>query len=214
MASFKLHALLRRSPFVRWIVELKTRINHCRWKFLAADRQTLSAYAKRQLILDTLTTCNLRTVLETGTFLGDTTHFLSSRGYRVVTVEIDPRLAAMARIRFHNVDNIQIIEGDSGSLLPGLIAKLGEPALFYLDGHYSGGGTGKGEQETPVVKEVAAILADAQRGSFVIIDDARCFGLLPDYPPLAEFLKMLRDRGIGNAIVKDDTIRFSVERKN
>lgn len=120
-------------------------------------------------------------------------------------------MAALARARFEGADNVQVIEGDSGNLMPELIANLEQPALFYLDGHYSGGTTGKGEQETPIVKEVEAILAGAPIGSLVIIDDARCFGLSPDYPPLVDLLTMLRKRGVDDIIIKDDSIRFLVQ---
>ena len=210
MVSIELHARLRRSPLSRWLIELQTWGDHLRWKYSGGEKQVLSAYGKRRVILDALSSRDLRTVIETGTFLGDTAHFLASRGVRVISVEVDGRLAALARARFANSANVKIVEGDSGKLLPELIAGLEKPALFFLDGHYSGGVTGKGEQETPVVKEVEAVLAGAPTGSFVIIDDARCFGLLPDYPPLGEFLTTLRNRGVGDAVVKDDSIRFSV----
>ena len=87
-----------------------------------------------------------------------------------------------------------MVEGDSEQLMTGLTADLDQPALFYLDGHYSGGQTRKGQHETPMVKEVEAILRDAPNGSFVIIDDARSFGRLQDYSPLLDFLCSLRDR--------------------
>ena len=111
-----------------------------------------------------------------------------------IIVEVEPRLAAWARVRFDGVANVRVVEGDSEQLMTGLIAELDQPALFYLDRHYSGGQTGKGQHETPVVKEVEAILRDAPNGSFVIIDDARSFGRLQDYPPLLDFLCSFRDR--------------------
>jgi predicted O-methyltransferase YrrM len=206
-------ARLRRSAFSRWIVDAKIGVDHLRWKFFRGSRQALSAIAKRRMILAELRSRNLRTIVETGTFLGDTTYFLSSRGYRVITLEVDPLLANLARARFSGRDNVRAIEGDSAKLMPKLVPELDQPALFFLDGHYSGSGTGMGEQETPVVKEVEAILAGARDGSVVIIDDARCFGSRPDYPPLADFLMLLRNRGVGDAVVKDDNIRFSVLRR-
>jgi predicted O-methyltransferase YrrM len=206
-------ARLRRSAFSRWIVDLKIGIDHLRWKFFRGRRQALSAIAKRRMILDELRSHNLRTIVETGTFLGDTTDFLSSRGYRVITLEVDPLLARLARARFDGRDNVRTIEGDSAKQMPKLVAELERAALFFLDGHYSGSGTGMGDQETPVVDEVEAILAGARDGSFVIIDDARCFGGRPDYPPLTDFLTLLRNRGVGDAVVKDDNIRFSVQRR-
>jgi hypothetical protein len=103
-----------------------------------------------------------------------------------------------------------VVEGDSEQLMTGLIAELDQPALFYLDRHYSGGQTGKGQHEIPVVKEVEAILRDAPNGSFVMIDDARC--RLQDYPPLLDFLSSLRDRGVGDAVAMNDSIQFSIRR--
>jgi hypothetical protein len=211
MLSIEQHGAVRRFFVSRWVVDLKAWIDHLRGKF--GEGQTLSAVAKRRMILQELRSHNLQTVVETGTFLGDTAYFLSSRGYQVITVEIAPKLAALARARFSGIDTVTTVEGDSGKLMPKLVADLIQPALFYLDGHYSGGETEKGELETPVVAEVEAILAGAKDGSVVIIDDARCFGASPDFPDLAEFLTLLKKRGVGDAVVIDDTVRFCVKRK-
>ena len=102
------------------------------------------------------------------------------------------------------------MEGDSEQLMTGLTADLDQPALFYLDGHYSGGQTRKGQHETPMVKEVEAILRDAPNGSFVIIDDARSFGRLEDCPPLLDFLCSLRE--CDDAVVMNHSIQFSIRR--
>jgi SAM-dependent methyltransferase len=212
MVSIEWSARLRRSPLLRLIVDLKTWAEDLRRRLSSSNNGTVSALAKRHLLLAKLRSCNLNVVIETGTFLGDTTHFLAARGYSVVTIEVEPRLAAWARARFDGVANVRVVEGDSEQLMSGLIANLDQPALFYLDGHYSGGETGKGQHETPVVKEVEAILREAPSGSFVIIDDVRCFGRLKDYPPLLDFLASLRDRGVDDAVVMNDSIQFSIRR--
>jgi SAM-dependent methyltransferase len=212
MVSLEWSARLRRSPLLRLIIDLKTWVEDLRRRSPGSNDETMSALAKRYLLLEKLRSCNLNVVIETGTFLGDTTHFLAARGYNVVTVEIEPRLAAWARARFGGVANVRVVEGDSEQLMTELIADLDQPALFYLDGHYSSGQTGRGQHETPVVKEVEAILRDAPSGSFVIIDDARCFGRLQDYPPLLDFLSSLRDRGVDDAVVMNDSIQFSIRR--
>jgi len=213
MVSTEWNARIRRSALLRWLVDLKTWAEDFRLRFSGSNNETMSALAKRHLLLTKLRSWNLNVVVETGTFLGDTTHFLAAKGYSVVTVEVEPRLAAWARARFDGVSNVRVIEGDSEQLMTELIAGLDRPALFYLDGHYSGGQTGKGQHETPVVKEVEAILRDAPSGSFVIIDDARCFGRLQDYPPLLDFLSSLRDKGIDDAVVENDSIQFSIRRR-
>jgi len=212
MVSLEWSARLRRSPLLRLIVDLKIWAEDLRRRRYGSNDETVSALAKRHLLLQKLRSCNLNVVIETGTFLGDTANFLAARGYSVITVEIEPRIAAWARARFDGFANVRVVEGDSGLLMTGLIADLDQPALFYLDGHYSGGETGKGQHETPVVKEVEVILRDAPSGSFVIIDDARCFGRLKDYPSLIDFLSSLRDRGVDDAVVMDDSIQFSIRR--
>jgi hypothetical protein len=55
------------------------------------------------------------------------------------------------------------------------VRQLQEPALFWLDGHYSGVDTGKDELDTPVSAELEAILGSPVKGHVILIDDARCF---------------------------------------
>jgi hypothetical protein len=90
--------------------------------------------------------------------------------------------------------------------LKGLLHGLHEPALFWLDGHYSGGNTGKGEKDTPIMAELATIYA-SDIPHVVLIDDARCFGTDKDYPSqneLASYIKTLRPSA--SILVKNDCI--------
>jgi hypothetical protein len=136
--------------------------------------------------------------------------FLSARGFDVITIELDPTLAALARRRFAGNRRVRLIEGDSGTRLPTVVGQLTRPALFYLDAHYSGPGTGKGEIDTPISAEIDLILQRAPAGSVVAIDDARCFGTDPQYPPLQDFLGALKARGVADARVVNDAIVFAV----
>src|SRR5262245_40603815 len=113
MVSIEWSARLRRSPWLHWLVDLKTWVEDFRLRLSASNNETVSALAKRHLLLAKLRSCNLNVVIETGTFLGDTTHFLAAKGYRVVTVEVEPRLAAWARARFDGIANVRVVEGDS-----------------------------------------------------------------------------------------------------
>ena len=71
---------------------------------------------------------------------------------------------------------------------------LSEPALFWLDGHYSGGGTARGATDTPVVEELTAVLGSRERRHAVVVDDARCFGSDPAYPSVEEMLALVRSK--------------------
>ena len=51
-----------------------------------------------------------------------------------------------------------MIQGDSGIELMNLAARIDQPSLFWLDGHYSAEETAKGDKETPVIEELQHIL--------------------------------------------------------
>ena len=118
---------------------------------------------KRQLLHETLRFHRLQVAIETGTFLGDTTAFLAERCDRVTTIELDPGLAARARDRFSHRVGVTVLEGDSGKLLEAVLAGVDEPALFWLDGHFSGVHEGvqtaRGEADTPLRSELETIVA-------------------------------------------------------
>lgn len=59
-----------------------------------------------------------------------------------------------------------------------------ERCLFWLDAHYSRGDTARGEEETPILKELELIGAHPVRGHLLLIDDARCFGVDEGYPSI------------------------------
>jgi len=161
---------------------------------------------KRRRLIDLANRCGISTVVETGTYLGDTTAYLASRGIHVVTIELEPGLAARARRRFAGHPLVTVLEGDSGTVLRNLVASLEVPALFWLDGHFSGGVTARGGTDSPIVQELEAIVSSPHGpGSVILIDDARCLGG-EAYPSLAEVRALL---SVGNwtvGPVVDDAI--------
>jgi len=142
---------------------------------------------KRQVLHEQLVTNPIDVAIETGTLMGDTTEFLARHCRRVVTIELSPELAARARARFAGTPAIEVVEGDSGTELAKVLATVDEPALLWLDGHYSGEGTAQGESDCPLLAELEVIEAwPHARRSVVAIDDAIRFGEDPSYPTLAQ----------------------------
>lgn len=91
----------------------------------------LAAYLKRY---------DIRHFIETGTHLGDTLAYLAHRrGVNTTSIELDEAYYRAAKQRFARYRNVAVSQGDSGNLLPELVRVLHTPALFWLDGHYSGG---------------------------------------------------------------------------
>lgn len=148
----------------------------------------------------------LRTFIETGTFTGEMVEAMSDRVSRIVSIEVDPALHAQAVRRFADRPHIQILLGDSGRLLSQVLESLTEPGLFWLDGHYMGEGTGRGELDSPIVAEITALAAHPVRGHVVLIDDARLFDGTGGYPPLQRFMQSVAALRSGTVVSVDGDI--------
>ena len=127
--------------------------------------------------------------VETGTYNGTTTNFLSNRFPHVYTIEPEQNLYNTACKRF-NGRNVTLFNDVSEKALPILLTKLSGDINFWLDGHYSEGKTFKGEKDCPIEDELNAIEKSLKNfGKLsIFIDDIRSF--LPkssnytDYPSI------------------------------
>lgn len=141
---------------------------------------------KRRIIKKIAKENSLHIFVETGTAGGETVDAMEPIVRKIFTIEVDDALFELAKNKYKDKKNITVMHGDSGELLPELLDKLHEPALFWLDGHYSGDGTSKGILNTPVIKELEAIFKHSIKNHVILIDDARCFTGNDDYPTLEE----------------------------
>jgi hypothetical protein len=133
--------------------------------------------------------CGARTFIETGAYLGVTTRRCAPIFERVLTIEIDAALAARARAYLSDHGNVEVHHGDAVDLLPALLARPDMRDVFlFLDGHHSGGETGHGNVPEPALLELEAIARHVQKVRGFIIDDFRCFGVVPGYPSKGELL--------------------------
>lgn len=142
--------------------------------------------------------------IETGTYLGDTIAAMRPAFAQLLSIELAPELAAAAERRFAGDDAISIIRADSPTGLTEAFARLrGRPAVIWLDAHYSGGPTAKGERNTPILAEIDQILASRGGRDVILVDDIRLSwptpsGFLPhdtlqDYPLLSDVTQRLAD---------------------
>src|SRR5215203_1158855 len=149
---------------------------------------------KEELIRDYAKTFKTNVLIETGTYLGDMIHAMKKSFARIVSFELDQKLAAQASERFAADKHVEIVQGDSGKLLGDYLKTIDEPCLFWLDGHYSGGITAKGNLETPIKNELQFILSHPVGGHVILIDDARCFTGENDYPPVEELQQFVQSQ--------------------
>lgn len=148
--------------------------------------------------------------IETGTFLGDMIEAQRKNFDVLYSIEVEDSLWQNAVKRFAGQKHIHIVKGDSAMVLPQITKQLGAGAVFWLDGHYSGGVTGKGDLNCPVYDEVDAAFQLNQLNHVLLIDDARCFDGSNDYPTIEALIGYVKASNENyNVVVKDDIIRIS-----
>ncbi len=154
-------------------------------------------------------------LIETGTFQGHMVYAMMNKFEQIFSIEIDQTLYKQAEKKFMGYHHIHILQGDSSDILPKILEDITYPCLFWLDAHWSGGKTAKGELETPIMQELQCILNHPHANYHILlIDDARHFSGTNDYPTLNRLKSfILESRPNWIFEVKDDIIRTHVKKK-
>jgi hypothetical protein len=116
--------------------------------------------ARQAMVLDLLRTLPIDVFVETGTYRGTTTEFVSSHvNVPILTVEYDGRCYGYARARFWRRRNIRVTKSDSRVFLRNLTQSshlLFKNPFFYLDAHWGA--------DLPLSDELEIIFSLARRG--------------------------------------------------
>jgi hypothetical protein len=139
---------------------------------------------KKNLITTKGREFGIHVFVETGTFRGEMINAQREHFLKLISIELSEELFQAARLRFVNDRQIQLHQGDSGIKLREVVKELDEPALFWLDAHYSRGVTAGSNEAAPIIKELSCLTSRGGLKDVILIDDARLFGLKSDYPKL------------------------------
>lgn len=149
--------------------------------------------------------------VETGTFLGDMVEAQRRYFKMIYSIELGVRLYENAKNRFVKNKNVVIALGDSSNVLPKILTKIHQPAIFWLDGHYSEGITAKGEKECPIIEELNAIFNAPRYNHILLIDDARCFTGEGDYPSIEALTEYIHKKEKRYKVeIQNDVIRCTI----
>lgn len=181
-----------RNALIAWFPGLAARLEWWRaareiWSYRSAGvSYPLPSFLKRALLRREARRIGATAFVETGTYMGDSLWTFRDEFTSLQSIEVQPELARIAAGRFRTLGHIRIIPGDSAEQLARLVGPDMPATLFWLDGHYSAGITGKGKTDCPIDMEIAALERATGRFS-ILIDDARLFGTDPSYPTAGEF---------------------------
>jgi hypothetical protein len=166
-------------------------------------QETIKEYQKRY---------KFSVLIETGTYIGEMVEAQKKRFKKIYSIELAVDLFEKAKDRFKNDNNIIIVQGDSGKVLSKILLEVNESAVFWLDGHYSGGVTAKGDKECPIFEELDAIFSREKFNHVLLIDDARLFTGSGDYPTIEKLTEYIRSKNGGYQVeVKHDIIRCVIK---
>ncbi|WP_373515188.1 hypothetical protein [Persicitalea sp.] len=153
-------------------------------------------------------------LIETGTYVGEMVEAQKSKFEKIISIELGQELAEKARDKFVEDRHISIVQGDSGKVLPSLLKQIDEPAILWLDGHYSEGITAKGDTECPIFEELEAIFTNKNLHHLILIDDARLFTGEGDYPSIKDLTDFVKAKNSHYTVkVEDDIIRAEMGTK-
>lgn len=116
--------------------------------------------------------------IETGTLAGHTIFAMEPHFASLNTIEISPKYYTNTKARYMG-SKINFILGDSSTVFSSLLPTISTNCIFFLDGHYSSGDTGRGVKDCPLVEEITCINNLFIHSGIIIIDDFRLFGKSP-----------------------------------
>ena len=98
-----------------------------------------------------VTKWSIQTIIETGTYFGDSTRVLARFGPEVITIEMD-WLRFTLGAELEKIHNVNRLHGDSAQILADILPAITHPILYYLDAHWAA--------HSPLLDELEQIACD------------------------------------------------------
>ncbi len=188
--SNALRSLLKQTPIYARFKQLGHYPDYWWWKLRGQPRR-IPHLVKQRTVLAYAQAFGLTTLVETGTYYGEMIAAVAPHFRRIYSIELDSRLARLAQERFRKYSHVEIIHGDSQSILPELLQRVQEPCLYWLDAGYFGW-AGEFGNPNRLGAELNAILADRARAHVILMDDADGIRGEGASPTLEELIASIR----------------------
>lgn len=122
--------------------------------------------------------------VETGCFEGRGIGWAIEANFKnIISIEINPKYFELCKDKFKDVKNLNLILGDSSTILWDVIKNINEPITFWLDAHFMYVASIIGEcGNLPTLHELDIIKRHTIKTHTILIDDIRVFQKNhPDY---------------------------------
>lgn len=154
--------------------------------------------------------------IETGTYLAETSLKLAklNRNSQIYSIEPSKEIFNFVNSRFSRISNLNFLNGTSEELFESTLLKAGNKLNLWLDGHYSGDVTFRGEIDSPIIHELDCLTKHASRfeSITVFIDDFRLFGSSAGYPNKEYLVKWAESNNMSWLLENDIFIARKISR--
>jgi hypothetical protein len=141
----------------------------------------------------------LRTLVETGTYKGDSTSWAARHFENVFSIDIRANdradaFAALCNEELPSHHQVRLFLGDSKDVLPTIVPITQRPAAYWLDAHNAINLFGDRPDDCPLMAELDVIFQHDD-AACILIDDAHCYTPpLPYDPKVWPTLRQIEDR--------------------
>ena len=116
-----------------------------------------------------------KTFVETGSYRGFMIENVIEEYDSIHSIELSIKWYAYCVFKLQHHQHVKFHLGDSRNILPLVLEDIHEPAVIFLDAHYSGGSTARGDTDTPLLDELEIVRGRAY-DDIIIIDDTLFLG--------------------------------------
>ena len=150
--------------------------------------------------------------IESGTYKGYTARRLAFFVDHLITIEANFKYYTKTKRTLQRLKNVQVMYGDSRTLIGQVLPPNETNCILWLDAHYSGGGTAGFQDHCPLMDELLQILPlRHSSNSIIFIDDSRCLTGASGWPILSEVVGLLNQYDYSSVIIDDVLIASSTK---